>query len=386
MSNTPYCTSPGACPQSRGPGGFGYDAASGLWVCSGCRLPSKAVYEKSIARDTVPDQGPGSPAALPGGTSVKALKLSNSELQAHDRCKRKWMLGHFYGYRLRREGIGALSVGNMIHHPLEMYYAEPNRDPATFNWRQHLDNHYQARLSHPEFPHDKAPEMQKEYELAQIMLAGYFQWLQEEGADSDIEVISAEREIEVYFDTILGVPVHLIAKLDTEVRLKSSGLRAFMDHKSVQNVKDLPKQIEINPQLKYYGLVERLEAAQKQTGEKEFAHGGMLNMLRKVKRTATSNPPYYDRAGVTHNDEVYRTFWTQVWGKAYDLITTRQRLEAGGNHQQIAPPSPGMDCDWACPFKLICPRFDDGSDVQAILDAQYEISDPLARYVEVEKG
>jgi hypothetical protein len=386
MTGTPYCSSPGACPESRGPGGFGYDPASDLWVCAGCRRPSRAVYENSIACATVPNQGPGSPAVLPGGTLTKPLKLSNSEIQAHNRCKRKWMLGHHYGYRLRREGVGALSVGNMIHFPLEVYYADPNRDPATFDWRAPLDQHYQERLNHPEFPHDKAPEMQAEYELAQIMLAGYFQWLTEEGADSDIEVISAERELEVFFDTILGVPVYLIGKLDTEVRLKSSGLRAFMDHKSVQNVKDLPKQIEINPQLKYYGLLQRMEAVAKGTGEVEFAHGGMLNMLRKVKRTAKSNPPFYDRAGTTHNDEVYRTFHTQVWGKAYDLLTTKQRLDAGGNHQQVAPPSPGFDCDWGCPFKLICPRFDDGSDVQAILDAQYELHDPLQRYQEVEKG
>src|SRR5688572_27964870 len=197
------------------------------WVCAGCRRPSRTVYEKSIVRDTVPAQGPGSPSALPGGSTLtKPLKLSNSEMQTHDRCKRKWMLGHHFGYRLRREGIGALSVGNMIHFPLEMYYAMPDRDPETFDWKRHLDQHYQERLNHPEFPHDKAPEMQKEYELAQIMLAGYFQWLREEGADSDIEVISAEREIEVYLDEILGTPVYLIAKLDTEVRLKSSGLRA----------------------------------------------------------------------------------------------------------------------------------------------------------------
>ena len=123
--------------------------------------------------------------------------------------------------------------------------------------------------------------------------------------DSDIEVISAEREVEVFLDTILGVPVHLIAKLDTEILLKSTGWRSFMDHKSVQNVKDLPKIIEMNEQLRTYGLIQRLEAHQKQTGEQQFAHGGMLNQIRKVKRTAASNPPYYDRAGVNHNDEAF---------------------------------------------------------------------------------
>jgi hypothetical protein len=312
-------------------------------------------------------------------------KFANTELQTFKRCRRKWLFAFYWRLRLRRDGVGALSVGNMVHHPLEAYYATPDRDAATFAWQPVLDAYYQDRLNDPRFPHDKAPEMQADYELAKIMLAGYFEWLREEGGDSDVEVVSAEREVEVYLDTILGREVFLIGKLDAEVMLRSNGLRSFMDHKSVQNLKDLPKLIEINEQLKYYGLLQRLEAAAKGL-QSQFAHGGVLNMIRKVKRTAKSNPPYYGRAGTNHNDEVYRTFYTRVWGEIYDLLTLRDRLDAGADHQQVAYPTPGMDCDWACPFKLICPRMDDGSDVAAIVAEQYEQHDPYERYVEVEKG
>lgn len=318
-------------------------------------------------------------------------KISNSELQTVKRCKRKWWLGHYLQLRPIRDGVGALSVGNMVHHPLEAYYAlGSSRDPETFDWRRPLDEYYQERLADPRFPTDKAPEMQQDYELAKIMLAGYFAWLQEDGSDSDIEVISAEREVEVYLDTILGTEVWIIGKLDTEVLEKSTGRRGFMDHKSVAALGLLPKQIEINEQLKHYGWLQRMEAlARAHNGEQvemQFAHGGMLNMLRKVKRTATSKPPFYGRAGVNHPDEVYRTFHTRLWGEVYDLLTLKARLDAGADHQQVAYPTPGMDCDWACPFKLICPRFDDGSDVQAIIATQYEQHDPMERYTEVEKG
>lgn len=314
------------------------------------------------------------------------MKIANSELQVFKRCKRRWWLQYYRRLRQRREGVGALSIGNMVHAPLEVYYATPDRDPATFDWKRVLDAHYQERLNHPEFPHDKAPEMQADYELAQLMLAGYFEWLMFEGADADIEVTAAEREVEVYLDTILGVQVHLIAKLDTEIRLKSDGRRSFSDHKSVMELKSLPKMIELNEQFRTYGLLQRLEAHQRGTGETQFAHGGVLNMLRKVKRTANSKPPYYGRAGVLHNEEVYRTFYTRVWGEVFDLLTLRGRLDSGADHQQVAYPTPGLDCDWSCPFKPICPRFDDGSDVQALIEAEYEVGDPYARYVELEKG
>lgn len=318
--------------------------------------------------------------------AVPVMKFANTELQTFKRCKRKWWLAFYHRLRLRREGIGPLSIGNMVHAPLEAYYAMPDRDPATFDWKRTLDAHYQDRLNHPEFPHDKAPEMQTEYELAQLMLKGYFEWLVDEGADSDIEIIAAEREVEVYLDTILGTQVHLIGKLDTEIRLKADGRRAFEDHKTVAALAILPKQIEINEQFRFYGLLQRLEAVQRGTGETQFAHGGVLNMLRKVKRTAGSKPPYYGRAGIEHNDEVYRTFYTRVWGEVYDLLTLRARLDAGADPQQVAYPTTGMDCDWACPFRPICPRFDDGSDVAAIIEGDFEQHDPYARYVEVEKG
>lgn len=318
--------------------------------------------------------------------ALPIMKFANTELQTYKRCKRKWWLAFYRCLRLTREGIGPLSIGNMVHSPLEAYYATPDRDPATFDWKRVLDAHYQERLNHPEFPHDKAPQMQAEYEMAQIMLKGYFEWLIEDGADSVIEVIAAEREVEVYLDTILGIEVRIIGKLDTEIRLKSDGRRSFGDHKSVADLKQLPAAIEINEQFRTYGLLQRLEAIQKQTGETQFADGGVLNMLRKVKRTAASKPPYYGRAGTTFPDEVYRNFYTRVWGEVYDLLTLRARLDTGADHQQVAYPTPNMMCGWDCQFRQICPRFDDGSDVEAIIAGEYEVSNPYARYVEVEKG
>lgn len=314
------------------------------------------------------------------------MKFSNTELRTFKRCKRKWWLAFYLQLRLKADGVGPLSLGLMIHHPLEVYYAQPVRDPATFGWQTIMNVYFQERLQDPRLPEHLHGKMQEDFELAKIMVKGYFDWLQEEGSDSDIEVISAEREVEAYIGEILGQQVHLIGKLDTEIRLKSSGFRSFMDHKSVQDLVSLPKGIEMDEQLKTYGLLQRMEAVAKGTGESQFAHGGVLNMLRKVKRTAKANPPFYGRAGTAHNDTVYRNFFTRVWGEVYDILTTRARLDAGADPQQVVYPTPTRDCDWDCPFKVACPRFDDGSDVNVILAEQFEVHDPYERYVEVEKG
>lgn len=331
----------------------------------------------------------GTVGGLPARGSVGArgkMKVSNSELRKFKRCRRSWWLSYYRGLTPRKDGVGPLSLGNMIHHPLELYYAQPVRDPEAFNWETPLAVYVEARLADPDLPDHLHGQMLDDYELVKIMLRGYFEWLAEEGADSEIHVLAAEREIEAFLETIDGVDVWLIGKLDTEVEMKADGRRAFMDHKSAANMTDLPKMGQKDEQFLTYGLLQRLEALAEGRTEDRFANGGVWNILRKVKRTATAKPPFYGRAGVSHNDEAYRNFYARVWGEVRDMLAVRANLDAGGNHHVEAYPNPTRDCSWDCPFVSICPQFDDGSDVESVIEMEFVTHDPYARYEEIEKG
>lgn len=321
-------------------------------------------------------------------SSPSTYKVSNSELRTFKRCRRKWWLSYPRALRLKREGVGPLSIGNMIHIPLEMYYALPQdmRDPAGFSWEAVLMNHVRKRLEDPRLPEGLHPQMLEDAELAKIMLRGYFEWLQEDGADSELEILGAEQEVEAYLGEILGTQVYLIGKLDVLARLRSTGRRVFIDHKSVANMTDLPKIGELDEQQRMYGLLQRMKAIADGGSVDECASGGVWNMLRKVKRTARANPPFYARAGVQHNEEVFRTFHHRVWGEVSDLLAVKARLDAGESHHTAAYPNPTRDCSWDCPFFLVCARFDDGSPVEDLLEDEYEVHDPYERYTEVEKG
>lgn len=414
MGAEPWCSCKGGQHKS------GYRANHlGKYVASCCLRPAKMVWEDlyagraaaapdSHARDTRARVQEPAGAGTPGeddhqeGTTVEEtiaqpspaeeatgagpIKFSNSELRAFKRCRRKWWLAYYRRLTLRKEGVGPLSIGNMIHHPLELYYASEDRDPETFDWETPLARHVEARLESPDLPEHLHGQMLEDYELVKIMLRGYFEWLTEEGADSEIRVIAAEREIEAYLGVIEGRDVWLIGKLDTETELRSDGRRVFMDHKSVQTMSDLPKTGPLDEQLKTYGLLQRLEAVAQGNLEQTFASGGMWNMLRKVKRSARSKPPYYGRASVSHNDEVYRNFMRRVWGEVRDILTVRRNLDAGGDHQVEAYPNPTRDCTWDCPFFMVCGQFDDGSDVETVIATEYVVHDPYERYTEVEKG
>lgn len=319
------------------------------------------------------------------------VKVSNSELRKFKRCRRSWYLTYYRRLHQIHDGIGPLSIGNMLHHTLEGYYELESRDPETFDWATRLDAYAQERLADERLPENLHPGMQADLELCRIMLTGYFEWLQDEGADSDLEILSAEEEIEAYLGAIQGHDVWLIGKLDVQAKLKSTGQRVFVDHKSVQNLTDLPKIGELDEQLRTYGLLQRMQWQQHavegdRLANREFASGGIWNMLRKVKRTRSATPPFYGRSGVKHNDEVYRQMYQRIWGEVTDIMQVRNDLDAGASHQVVAYPNPTRDCTWDCPFFLVCARFDDGSDVDDVLSTEFEVHDPYARYTELEKS
>ena len=45
-----------------------------------------------------------------------------------------------------------------------------------------------------------------------------------------------------------------------------------------------------------------------------------------------------------------------------------------------AYPNPLGDCTWSCDYRAVCPRFNDGSRAEAMIETYYKAGDPLAYY------
>ena len=314
------------------------------------------------------------------------MKASNSEIRKFKRCRRSWWLTYVRRLRRRYEGAGPLSLGNMVHHVLEGYYSSPDRANFLETWRHVLASYVAARVEELEASgaEHAVPAMIADVELAGIMLEGYFEWLAEEGADQMVEVLSAEQEIEAYLGRIEGEDVWLMAKLDVQARLRDTGEVLSMDHKTVANLSDLPKVAHLDEQQLTYGLVQRIHHQQASVDAPRVG-GALFNMLRKVKRTARANPPFYGRHAVRHNDWEFYNMSVRVMGEVADMLRVRRALEAGEDHRRVAYPNPTRDCSWDCPFFAVCGQFDDGSDVEAVIAEMYEEHDPYERYAELEK-
>lgn len=306
---------------------------------------------------------------VPVEIGVKApLKISNSEIQTFKDCRRKWWLNYYRRLQPQSTNFtGALALGSRIHGALDMYYSTDT--PL-------LEAHAKLVQQDKQLLIDSfrdTMDLDTEAELGRIMLEGYLQWVDENGIDAELEMISTE---EIIAMPMFDGEVILQGKLDMRVRRKGDGVRMFRDFKTVGgSFTEFASLAHMNEQILTYML---LEAAQNSEGER--SEGGIFTMLKKVKRTANAKPPFYEQIEVRHNTFALRSFWSRIHGTVRDMLIVRKALDDGQDHHNVAYPRPSRDCKWKCQFFAICPLFDDGSAAEQAIAELYVVDDPYGYY------
>jgi RecB family exonuclease len=306
---------------------------------------------------------------------TQPIRISNSEIQTFKDCRRRWWLSYYRRLQPKTQQMtGALALGSRVHEALDMYYSK--NIPLLEAHAQLVEIDKQKLIESYRDTYD----LESEAELGRIMLDGYLQWVEENGIDAELEMISTEEIIEM---PLMNDSVILQGKIDMRVRRKADGVRMFRDFKTVGgSFTDFASMAHMNEQILTYMM---LETAQNKEGER--SEGGIFTMLKKVKRSANARPPFYEQMEVRHNVFALRSFWQRIHGTLTDMMNARKFLDEGGDHRFIAYPHPTRDCKWKCSFFSICPMFDDGSAAEAALEDAYEVSNPYAYYgVEENKG
>lgn len=317
-------------------------------------------------------------------------KISNSEVQTFKHCRRRWWLSWYRGLTSGRETVNsAASTGGRIHEALAAYYVPDGEVPgdpvAVLRAAQDRDAAILSLQTLSAFDEEaerflleQEVELFKAFDLERAMITGYLEWLAESGADADLEVVASEQYVETALEmpeaTGVTVPVLLIGKLDTKIVKHDLNTQLFMDHKTVGTL--YPPMLGLNQQMLHYHLIEWLNSDE---GEARCA-GALYNMLRKVKRTRASKPPYFRRQGIPHNRYELEAYQDKMIGTMEDIWFVHERLKHGANHQLTVYPTPSRDCTWICPFSKVCRMFDDGSRVEAALEAGYIRQDPYTYY------
>jgi RecB family exonuclease len=300
--------------------------------------------------------------------------VSNSELQAFKGCRRRWYLTYVRGLKAKRtREHGPLPLGNRVHSALEV--GEAGGAEAALKLYDQLAEASRGRLD-PEIDDEK--KFETENTMGRLMVEGYYEWLAEEGLDQGVEVVGVEEALSTSLDlwTHDGLEVFLIGKMDKRVRDPLSRQIRFLDYKTTKGFNDVSSTLQLNEQLKTYGVLERRNLVD----GGEPATGAIFELLRKVGRSKTAKPPFYKREAIAYSDVELRNFWHRLRSEVADLLVVEQTIATGGDHTHVAYPRPSRDCTWICPFFSGCHMFDDGSDVEAWLDDQFEVGDPLLRY------
>ena len=295
-------------------------------------------------------------------------RLSNSEIQTFKDCRRRWWLQYYRRLQPKQKDMtGALALGTRIHAALDAHYAQGT--PLLQAHSELVEKDKQLLLADFRDVND----LETEAELGRIMLEGYEQWVEENGIDAELEMISTEEKI---IAPLFNGAVELQGKLDMRVRRKADGVRLFRDFKTVGgSLSEFSSMAHMNEQVMTYMLLESSKF-----DEKERSEGGIFTLLKKVRRTAAAKPPFYDHVEIRHNIFTMRSFWQRIHGTIADLMRIRTALDAGENPAFHVYPRASRDCKWKCQFFAICPMFDDGSAVEQALSDSYEEKDPYAYY------
>jgi transcriptional regulator with XRE-family HTH domain len=315
--------------------------------------------------------------------------VANSELRTFKRCRRKWWLAWFRGLKHSVESpVGALAIGQRVHRALREWYVptgQPRTDPRdalevfiTGDWTDVTRTYAERGF---EVPLELRKKFSSEADLERAMVEGYVQWLADTGEDSELEVIAPETYLEVdVTDGLVPVdrPVKLIGKIDVRTIRRRDGVRRFIDHKTVSDMRGAVAALPLDEQMLHYHLLEWLSTEDGQA----HCDAALYNMLRKVKRTPAAQPPFYQRVTVHHSSRELLSYQTRVLSTTEDMLLAQSRLENGDSHLRWAYPNATKDCMWDCQFFQVCSLFDDGSRVEEMLEQYYVRGDVLSYYVE----
>lgn len=295
---------------------------------------------------------------------------TQSEMGCWRRCRRKWWLTYYRRLRLKPQHAtpNALSQGITFHDLMGARYTGGD-------WRAMVVEHEQRirALADEGVPEDKIKKYLAQLELASIMVEGYEEWVEETGADADLEVVASEVRMEAPLAKHDGVQINALGKYDLLVR--RHGILGFMDHKSAQSLDQWKIRLMNREQFRWYAALIDLAGSPMEAPRKAW-----LNVAKKVKRTARATPPFYDRYEVPINGHQIANVKIRAERMAAEMIDASRALDNGANHHAVVYPNPTGNCSWDCEFAAICPMFDDGSRAEAYVSDWYDATDPLERY------
>jgi RecB family exonuclease len=294
------------------------------------------------------------------------LKVSPSEMSKFRRCRRQWYLTYHQRWSpdpSNSSATGAAQLGTRIHTALEAYYGY-DVDPlgaVAFIYDT-------ERAKRP----DAVNELTAEEAWATLMVGGYLEWAAENGIDEEYDVVETERTLDVPIILTNGEMAIISGKLDQIVRRRLDGATLLRDWKTVGTLHKADMLI-LDEQMRVYSALLTV------VSDGMRVDGALYAMLLRSKRTARATGPFYEQVHINYNGREHHSMLIRIKGTLDDMERVTRQLDAGVDHRLVAYPTPMTDrCGWDCPFKNVCPLFDDGSRAEDAMRGNFIQRDPYA--------
>jgi hypothetical protein len=318
------------------------------------------------------------------------ITISNTELAVWDRCRRMWLALYYFQVAPAEEAVtGNRLLGIRVHSALEGYYGY-ELDPLDVLKVIYLT----AAAEHP----DHQGELMAEHDMANAMVEGYLDWVAETGADADLEIVATEKDLQIPMPGRES-EVLLRCRMDQVGYRASNDTLIFVDHKTSPSF-ERHEMLELDVQMPHYCLLQKLAAASAGP-DAPLVAGGAVNTLRRVKRTARSKPPYYQRDYFSINPDQVATAWHRANAIVKEILAARYHMDWFFSLQpdmsdphcmellnliqrEYLRPTPIItDCSWRCPLaRGLCAAMSDGSDWVGMMNASgaWKRVDPYSYY------
>lgn len=296
------------------------------------------------------------------------FQVSNSEMQTYKECKRRWFLQYYMRYvRKHTSPRVAADTGISVHEALHTYYVmggKKNHEAAYQAAMENLSLAKDASLARELSP-DELKDIKEIYEVATIAANGYFEWLDETGADDHWTIQGSEERL-VVPGPIEGTEIK--GFVDLWGTHEPSDDLLVIDTKVVASIGDTLKTLHLNEQAPLYAILMKMVDNRPDRGFRV-----VWNMIKRNKQTKSAKPPFYQRYELAINRDQLNQFYAQLQGQIQDMLNTEKRLDDGEHHVMVAYPTPSRDCSWKCPYLSVCGAMNDPrTDVNWILANNFE--------------
>lgn len=288
-------------------------------------------------------------------------------MQVYKDCKRRWFLQYYMRLKKKHEPQRlAPATGNTIHAALHQYYViggadNPDAQEAAM---EYLRVSKDAALANDLTP-DEIKTTNQIFEYSDILVRGYFKWLEETGADDNWQITGSEEKL------LAPGPLpntEVKGYVDLRGIHKPSGDLLVVDTKVTINPDEMIRTLHLNEQAPLYAVLMRLTEGDSNQGLRV-----VWNTIKRNKQTKRAKPPFYQRYELVINRDILTNYYAQLQGQMADMIETDRRLNDGEHHVMVAYPRPSSDCSWKCPYIALCGAMNDPRmDSQWLIDNNYE--------------